>query len=843
MDVLEHDDADDDDLDNDKDEAQDDDDDEFAYLFEQAEITNQPLLSSSESGTYNDDNDNDIGDMFSTVGSERQAKIETLIAEQSSTALLGPSSLFNYFPRHGNQGCLQSFPVHTLSTERCHTADRWTAVDTTKEYQHALVKHWRTVPLARRLSNYLYLDATMLEACLTKNGDSNALLDLQNFLTIAIPTFKKGKLTYDKDNKAYEAFVLGNFKNTQSWLGIPRFLGLSYFSLPPSLYEQWDELGDLYDQYKRLAVENASLRLFVSKTDSEMTNPAQATGLWELYTNNKKKRLYHERDDDNDDDDDDNHKNEPPLKRARSPVCAEQEISGFCTFVKHIRPRDIIQQRAIASFFQHVHPRFGGGGVLALPCNFGKTFVMLYILHILFRLLPKNTRQQRVVWMTHTRELAKQVRDEAQRYFPKLRIVLVGGGSSWNSTKVYKQASSTKRAEIDEQHWDGEFIIVLVQKIARIPEIPPRILNQVLMVIMDECHHVPATMFLTALLRFRPMFTVGLSATPTRRDGLSTLLHMFVGPILYAHFPRATRVPTTSIFLRQPLSFFCKVTCPDAEGLDPTKEFQMHKLRAQVARELSRASAALDVAVRHALAFPQQQIVVFCDFVWQCKALVQCLNTVFPSEETLHVRSYYGALNDKARAEVLQNGVIIVSTREMMKEGLSLPRLAVAIFCTVTSDIEQMFGRAGRSADLDHALVVDFEDDHPKLRNIQFFHRKQFKDHHHFHRKPVDYLDGNAHIRFKSTPEKKDMPLTTKFLNPLARPMLVQLQQAVKHIIPTVAEADLKEKQERQKQARYRQYLKRKHGGKLPDFYLTQRKKQQAEKRSQAKQAKQAARV
>jgi superfamily II DNA or RNA helicase len=56
-------------------------------------------------------------------------------------------------------------------------------------------------------------------------------------------------------------------------------------------------------------------------------------------------------------------------------------------------------------------------------------------------------------------------------------------------------------------------------------------INQFGLVLLDECHHCPATTFQTLISQFPARYRYGLTATPERRDGLSFLLHAVMGPI------------------------------------------------------------------------------------------------------------------------------------------------------------------------------------------------------------------------------------------------------------------------------------------------------------------------
>ena len=50
-------------------------------------------------------------------------------------------------------------------------------------------------------------------------------------------------------------------------------------------------------------------------------------------------------------------------------------------------------------------------------------------------------------------------------------------------------------------------------------------------VIVDECHHVPAAAFETAVRAIPARYWVGLTATPYRRDGLDDLIGFQLGPV------------------------------------------------------------------------------------------------------------------------------------------------------------------------------------------------------------------------------------------------------------------------------------------------------------------------
>jgi superfamily II DNA or RNA helicase len=51
--------------------------------------------------------------------------------------------------------------------------------------------------------------------------------------------------------------------------------------------------------------------------------------------------------------------------------------------------------------------------------------------------------------------------------------------------------------------------------------------------IFDECHHLGASNFSRALLKVQTKYMLGLSATPTRDDGLTKVFEWFLGKPVY----------------------------------------------------------------------------------------------------------------------------------------------------------------------------------------------------------------------------------------------------------------------------------------------------------------------
>jgi superfamily II DNA or RNA helicase len=83
----------------------------------------------------------------------------------------------------------------------------------------------------------------------------------------------------------------------------------------------------------------------------------------------------------------------------------------------------------------------------------------------------------------------------------------------------------------------GLIDVALLQSLARQGRVD-ELVTDYGQVIVDECHHVPAGTFEQVARAAKARYFVGLSATPTRKDGHQPILFMQCGPIRYRSDPR-----------------------------------------------------------------------------------------------------------------------------------------------------------------------------------------------------------------------------------------------------------------------------------------------------------------
>ncbi len=156
------------------------------------------------------------------------------------------------------------------------------------------------------------------------------------------------------------------------------------------------------------------------------------------------------------------------------------------------------QQKAAEAVLAH------DTGVLSATTAFGKTVVGLYIL---------AKRAVNTLILVHRRQLMDQ---------------WIAGISS------FLQIDSSKIGKIGEGKYNPtkHIDVALLQSLGRNSDVDD-IVADYGHVIVDECHHVPASSFENILRRCRARYVLGLSATIARKDGHHPIIFMQCGPVRY----------------------------------------------------------------------------------------------------------------------------------------------------------------------------------------------------------------------------------------------------------------------------------------------------------------------
>jgi superfamily II DNA or RNA helicase len=143
-------------------------------------------------------------------------------------------------------------------------------------------------------------------------------------------------------------------------------------------------------------------------------------------------------------------------------------------------------------------------GILCAPTAFGKTAVAAWLI---------AKRKVNALVLVHRQQLLDQWRDRLAMFLsmPVASIGQIGGGKARRSGCV-----------------DVAVIQSLYQK-----EAVKDLVADYGQVIVDECHHISAFTFEQVMRQVKAKYVLGLTATPTRKDGHHPIIYMQCGPVRF----------------------------------------------------------------------------------------------------------------------------------------------------------------------------------------------------------------------------------------------------------------------------------------------------------------------
>ena len=188
------------------------------------------------------------------------------------------------------------------------------------------------------------------------------------------------------------------------------------------------------------------------------------------------------------------------------PEVRDERFAGTAIDVEfrgELRP---LQLEAVSKIIQHDE------GILCAPTAFGKTAVAAWLI---------AQRKVNTLVLVHRQQLLDQWHERLAMFLnlSAKSIGQIGGGK-------------TERT--------GRVDIAVIQSLHRKDEVKDFVAEYG-QVIVDECHHISAFTFEQVMKQVKARYVVGLTATPTRKDGHHPIIYMQCGP---ARFSMSARTMT-----------------------------------------------------------------------------------------------------------------------------------------------------------------------------------------------------------------------------------------------------------------------------------------------------------
>ncbi len=255
--------------------------------------------------------------------------------------------------------------------------------------------------------------------------------------------------------------------------------------------------------------------------------------------------------------------------------------------------------------------------------------------------------------------------------------------------------------------------------------------------IVSNCHHISAEIFVRSLQKIVTRYTLGLSATMNRKDGLTKVFKMFLGDIIH----KEKREQDTIVVVK---AIEYKVVDEDFNRMeyDYRGNPKYSTMISKLCTFNPRSEYILYVITNELKLNTKQQFIVLA----HNKNLLVYLFKAIEHRKIATVGYYVGGMKqpDLKLSETKQ---IIIATYSMAAEALDIKTLTTLVLATPKTDVEQAVGRILR---VKHSspLIIDIIDQHDTFKKQWakrriFYHKNNYKIKHSDDYKSNSWTDIN----------------------------------------------------------------------------------------------------
>jgi superfamily II DNA or RNA helicase len=332
------------------------------------------------------------------------------------------------------------------------------------------------------------------------------------------------------------------------------------------------------------------------------------------------------------------------------------------------------QEAILKTFFDA-----GCNGLICVPCGKGKTFMALSLAARLGK---------RFLVIVDKEFLLNQWKGEMEAFFPGLRIGILQGS----------------KAEVDPEMFDCTICMMqsLVQK-----TYPENTFKTYGFSIFDECHHLGASNFSQSLVKIQTKWMLGLSATPTRDDGLTKVFEWYLGKPTYWE---KRREADTTVSVKA-LQFESK----DPKYLDVPVDYSGQPVLARLLTnvvECGERNQWITDTIIDLLQEKGRRILVLAERIKQLEDIESRIQTHSP---LIDIGYYIGGMKEEKRERAGAEAQVLLASYAMASEAMNIKSLNTVLLASPRKKIEQSVGRILRERPSERKvmpIIVDVIDSH-----------------------------------------------------------------------------------------------------------------------------------
>tara|TARA_B100000902_G_scaffold395060_1_gene452783 strand:+ start:27451 stop:29022 length:1572 start_codon:yes stop_codon:yes gene_type:complete len=327
-----------------------------------------------------------------------------------------------------------------------------------------------------------------------------------------------------------------------------------------------------------------------------------------------------------------------------------------------------------------------GSALIELYAGAGKTVLGLKIIQVL---------RKKTIIFVHKTFLKNQWIERIKQYLPDAKIGIIQGQI------------------IDIE--DKDIVIAMIQSIS-MKSYPDSLFDDFGFCCFDECHHISSETFSNCLRKCTTLYSLGLSATMNRKDGLTHVFKMYLGDICNKLKKKAEE----DNVLVKAIDY---VVLDDEDYNEVVRDYRGNVKHTTMLSRVSNFNYRTDFiinVIENELKINKEQHIIL---LGHQKNLLNYIYKAVELKNLTSVGYYIGGMKEKD-LKISESKQLILATYAMAAEGLDIPSLTTLILATPKSDIIQSVGRILREKH-SNPLIIDIIDQHDCFIN-QFNKRKKF---------------------------------------------------------------------------------------------------------------------
>ncbi|MDB4614006.1 DEAD/DEAH box helicase family protein [bacterium] len=375
------------------------------------------------------------------------------------------------------------------------------------------------------------------------------------------------------------------------------------------------------------------------------------------------------------------------------------------------------QKEPVNNFIEAAKNPLKMGGIISVPCGFGKTIMAVYIACYF---------KKKTMFVSHKDFLNQQFLDSVKQFVPNAKI------------------GKIKQSKVDVENKD--FVIASLQSLA-MREYDINIFKNFGLVIIDEVHHTGAEVFSKAFKYMNVPMILGLSATLNRKDGLRRVFENYIGKSVYKH------IDNEKIEVNVELHKYFDTNIDYCNNLllwngKPNSAAMINNICNYEKRTLFIYNLVLNILKNE----NNRKILILSERRNQLKYFEQLFDNTDYS-----IGYYIGGLSQDV-LNISSKKQIILATYQMAAEGMNIPTLNTVIFASPISDIQQAIGRILREKPSERTyipLCIDIWDQFSLFIVKGFTRIKYYKKNNY----TLKYFSDNQEIIYQDKNEETNKKL------------------------------------------------------------------------------------